>query len=126
MYNTPLAYFITFTLHGSWLHGDERGSYRRGGKYIVPDQVLCQQKKSLTNQALISLSQEQRFVIEEAINEICRMKRLTIHATNVRTNHVHIVVTANEMIPEKVMTAIKSSRLLRVESGDVKSPDLLK
>ena len=26
MYNKPLAYFITFTTYGSWLHGDSRQS----------------------------------------------------------------------------------------------------
>ena len=25
----PLAYFITFTCYGNWLHGDERGSVDR-------------------------------------------------------------------------------------------------
>ncbi len=27
--STPLAYFITFTCCGTWLHGDERGSVDR-------------------------------------------------------------------------------------------------
>ena len=26
MWNKPLAYFITFTTYGTWLHGDSRGS----------------------------------------------------------------------------------------------------
>jgi hypothetical protein len=27
--DTPLAYLITFRCHGTWLHGDERGSVDR-------------------------------------------------------------------------------------------------
>jgi hypothetical protein len=35
MYSQPLAYFITFTTRDSWLHGDERGSFRCDGDYIT-------------------------------------------------------------------------------------------
>ena len=43
--STPLAYFITFTCYGSWLHGDERGSVDRddnvpGTPVLLPDPVL--------------------------------------------------------------------------------------
>ncbi len=27
---SPLAYFITFSTYGTWLHGDDRGSVQRG------------------------------------------------------------------------------------------------
>jgi hypothetical protein len=41
--DTPLAYFITFTCHGTWLHGDERGSVDRGHNapgtpFLPPDE----------------------------------------------------------------------------------------
>jgi hypothetical protein len=30
----PLAYFITFRTHGTWLHGDQRGSVDRHGRNV--------------------------------------------------------------------------------------------
>ena len=123
MYSSPLAYFITFTLHGSWLHGDERGSYRRGGKYIAPDQELYQQKRSITNQAMTFISNEQREVIENAIIEICRLKQWHLHEVNVRTNHVHLVVTAKEMIPERVMADLKARATFRMRKAGFLTTD---
>jgi hypothetical protein len=40
--SSPLAYFITFTCYGTWLHGDQRGSVDRehnapGTPVLTPD-----------------------------------------------------------------------------------------
>jgi hypothetical protein len=42
----PIAYFITFTTYGTWLHGDERGSVdkghnRVGTEFIAPNMPLA-------------------------------------------------------------------------------------
>jgi len=41
----PIAYLLTFLTFGTWLHGDERGSYtrryqQRSSKYISPNVPL--------------------------------------------------------------------------------------
>lgn len=59
----------------------------------------------------------QREVVEAAIRDVCAHRGWTLHALNVRTNHVHLVVSAG-VTPEHVMTSLKawSTRRLR-EAG---------
>ncbi|MBY0309383.1 MAG: hypothetical protein K2Q09_11625 [Phycisphaerales bacterium] len=45
MYSTPLAYLLTWTCHGTWLHGDDRGSIddfnnRFGAPVLPPSPTL--------------------------------------------------------------------------------------
>ena len=118
LFSDPLGYFITFTDRNSWLHGDERGSYRRGGEFIPPSPDWIRMDLSNMKEPPLLLSPEQRTVVATAINEVCAFRGWTLFEQNVRTNHVHIVVAAKDVKPEKVMTDIKvrSTRLLR-EAG---------
>jgi REP element-mobilizing transposase RayT len=52
--------------------------------------------------------------VEEAIREVCRHRKYGLPAINVRTNHVHAVVSA-AIRPERIATEFKaySTRLLR-------------
>ena len=54
------------------------------------------------------LSLEQRAIVESAIRAHCRIKGWTLHAVNVRTNHVHVVVTADGVPPELVVQQFKA------------------
>ena len=64
-----------------------------------------------------SLGREQRTIVERAIRDVCIYRGWTLHALNVRTNHVHFVLSAGPS-PEQVMTMLKawSTRRLR-EAG---------
>ena len=117
LYSEPLAYFITFTIHGSWLHGDERGAYQRGGVFIEPNQILKAKKNAIAKDTLLRLSQEQREMIGFAIDELCARKNWQVHEKNIRTNHVHIVVTALGIKPEKVMAEIKARTTFRLRKA---------
>jgi len=119
----PLAYLITFRCYGTWLHGDERGSIdrRNYNRYGTPDmpanpKVLNDENAELKHRALL-LSNAQRQVVELAIREVCDYRDYVLHAVNVRTNHVHSVVSA-PCNPEQVMDSFKSyaTRKLR-EAG---------
>ncbi len=119
----PLAYLITFRCYGTWLHGDERGSIdrRNYNRYGTPDmpanpKVLNDENAELKHRALL-LSNAQRQVVELAIREVCDYRDYVLHAVNVRTNHVHSVVSA-PCNPEHVMDSFKSyaTRKLR-EAG---------
>ena len=115
MYSEPLAYFITFTTRGSWLHGDLRGSYTKGGKFVPPNDHWVQMETQATNDPPLLLSEEQRSAVEKGVRELCLKRQWQLHEINVRSNHVHIVVTAVEIKPEKVMSDIKAkaTRVLR-------------
>ena len=115
MYSEPLAYFITFTTRGSWLHGDSRGSYKKGGRFVPPNGHWVQMESQVMNDPPLLLSAGQRSAVENGVRKLCLKRQWQLHEINVRSNHVHIVVTAVETKPEKVMsdTKAKATRVLR-------------
>src|SRR5262245_20523433 len=95
----PQAYLITFRCYGTWLHGDERGSmdpeHNAYGSPRIP--FAAPRLRSDTNQLKhdpLSLNSKQRRVEENAIREVCEHRKYKLHAINVRTNHVHTIVSA--------------------------------
>jgi len=120
----PLAYLITFRCYGTWLHGDERGSYRRSHGIIsgvsrIP--VRPGLKAAETTQLKhppVTLNKRQRVVVEKAVREVCLHRKYRLRAINVRTNHVHTVVSAVRE-PEPILDAFKSysTRALRTSGS---------
>ncbi len=78
--------------------------------------LLADEKRDLKNPAVV-LNRVQRGVVELAIREVCEHRAYVLHAVNVRTNHVHSVVSAS-CKPEHVMDSFKAyaTRKLR-EAG---------
>jgi REP element-mobilizing transposase RayT len=114
MYNTPLAYFLTFTVRGSWRHGDSRGSWKRNGQFVDPDSnVNAAPNKKLPHY----FSDEECKVIENAMEEVCEDRQWTLHEKSVSSNHVHVVVTATDIPPEKVMKLLKVKATMRLRKG---------
>jgi REP element-mobilizing transposase RayT len=111
--DTPLAYFISFRSYGTWLHGDKRGSIDRfhncyGDSYLRPNKTWHRHnRKQLKARPLILAAKERRSV-EHAIRETCSIRKWYLQALNVRTNHVHTVVTANHR-PGLVLNAFKAN-----------------
>ena len=119
--DTPLAYLISFRTYGTWLHGDERGSIDRfhnryRSPYIPPNaRWHCYNQQQLRTKPLI-LAASQRKAIEAALRETCGIRKWELLAFNVRTNHIHTVVSANRK-PELVLIAFKANatRQLRTD-----------
>jgi REP element-mobilizing transposase RayT len=127
MASSPLAYFITWSCRGTWLHGDARGSVDRehntfGSPFIEPDVRRRAAESGLLNDPPLTLDPTRRAAVDDAIRGICRRRRWTIHALQVRSTHVHVVISA-EMPPERVMQQLKAwgTRALR-SSGNSGSP----
>ena len=59
-------------------------------------------------QAPVHLDDAPRRLVEAAIRETCRYNGWRLHVLNVRSNHVHLVVTAEREKPERVMTLLKA------------------
>jgi REP element-mobilizing transposase RayT len=91
-----LAYHIVWTTYGTWLPGDARG-WVQSGKWGIqpPDLEREQQARAMMAGEMVVLSQEQRDAVEQAIRENCRIRGWTLHAVNVRSNHIHVVVTSD-------------------------------
>jgi REP element-mobilizing transposase RayT len=115
----PLAYLITFCCYGTWLHGDERGSVDRqhniyGTKLIPPNERWkCHNARTLQHEP-VELDASRRDATEMAVRETCAARGWLLRAVNVRTNHVHVVVSAG-CRPEPVLKGFKANatRLMR-------------
>jgi REP element-mobilizing transposase RayT len=117
----PLGYLITFRAYGTWLHGDERGSVDRfhnlyGTPDIPPDARWHRYNQRMRKVDPVRLDHVRRATIREAINETCELRKWRLHAVNVRTNHVHIVVTA-PCHPEHVLSTLKANATRRMREA---------
>jgi REP element-mobilizing transposase RayT len=110
---TPLAFFISFRSYGTWLHGDKRGSIDRfhnqyGTPYIPPNEQWHRYNRQRLKAKPLILGARQRTIVEKAVKETCQIRKWSLLAFNVRTNHVHTVVSANRD-PETVLNAFKAN-----------------
>ncbi len=119
----PLAYFISFRSYGTWLHGDKRGSIDRfhnryGSAYIPPNQAWESYNKQQLRAKPLILTAKHRKEIETAIRETCSIRKCSLQAINVRTNHVHTVVTANRE-PDAVLSAFKANATRQLREAEL-------
>jgi REP element-mobilizing transposase RayT len=119
--DTPLAYFISFRTYGTWLHGDDRGSTDRfrnqyRSPHIVPSKNWQKHNRGLLKTEPLRLGARQRKAVETAIRETCSVRKWEALALNVRTNHVHAVVST-EQIPERVLNALKANATQGLRAG---------
>lgn len=113
------AYFITFTTYGAWLHGRAPGSIDRdhnvpGTPFLPADPAREAVMRANMRQEPYLLDEPRRTVALRTLQEVARHRRWILHAAHVRSNHVHILVSATDS-PEKVMKDFKAwlSRRLR-------------
>ncbi len=109
----PFAYLITFTCYGTWLHGDERTSVDDDHRiYNAPKADPSVAREVHREQKLknppIKLDAAMRGAVDEAIRGVCDYRKWQLFTLNVRTNHVHVVVAALDVPPEKIMADFKA------------------
>ena len=109
----PVAYLITFRTYGTWLHGEARGSvdrknYNRYGTPSMPPntRILIDERNELQTRPVV-LNTPQRAAVKSSITRTCGVKNYVLHAINVRTNHVHVVISCSGK-PEAIMNSLKS------------------
>jgi REP element-mobilizing transposase RayT len=115
----PLAYFLTWTCYGTWLHGDDRGSVDRhqnspNEDLISPTRAWSEWSARELKGEIVTLSEQARLVVEQTIEDHCAYRKWTLHVKNVRSNHVHVIVTSDRT-PRRTMDELKgwSTRRLR-------------
>ena len=105
----PVAYFLTWTTYGNWLPGDHRGWNRKGEFEDLPPDPLAQEsaKARLKEAPFLTLTDD-RPIVEATIRKHCKIRGWQLHAISVRSNHVHVVVTAANCQPDIVASQFKA------------------
>ena len=110
----PLAVFFTFRCHGTWLHGDERSSVDRHnnvyGTPRIPANPNWQDHNS--EQLLhdpVKLNASQRRSAERGVRDTCEKRDWQLLAINVRTNHVHAVISVGPASTRRALAALKAN-----------------
>jgi len=108
----PLAYHLSWTCYGQWLHGDVRGyvddRHRTPGEPYVYDHP--QRRSAAANRMAEPpcwLTDDRRRVAEEAIREACAFRGWELEAVNVQPDHAHVVVRAPGHTGKKVRARLK-------------------
>jgi REP element-mobilizing transposase RayT len=118
----PLAFLITFRTYGTWLHGDERGSVNRFRNQYKSPRLPTEKKWLETNakrlkREMVVLDATQRHCVDAAMRETCEIRGWYMQAINVRTNHVHSVVSIGKKKPEIALNAFKSNATRRMREN---------
>ena len=103
----PLGYFITWATYGTWLPGDERGWVEYHHGWQLPDPARKLEAAAKMTEDACRLDAEQRRAVEEQIAETCEVRGWHLHAVNCRSNHLHVVVSANAH-PKTVRSQLKA------------------
>lgn len=110
----PFTYFITWTTYGTWLPGDQRGWRKMNKGHQQPQPLLEKWSRNQMNEPSVLLNKLQRNKVETVCLEHSQIRGWTIHAISARSNHIHLVVTA-DVAPSKIRDQLKANatRVLR-------------
>ena len=109
MYSSPIAYFITFTTRGTRLHGCEKGSVDRNGRYIDVDPEWEEAERDNMKYSPILFTNPQREIVYDAISKYCIKRSWKLYILAVQSNHVHILLYAADANPNSVARLLKSA-----------------
>ncbi|MEN8126863.1 MAG: transposase [Planctomycetota bacterium] len=108
----PFAYFVTFSIYGTWLHGADKGSVDKyhnqyNSEFLSANAGRKRYEIKNLKDVPFVLNKNHRRCALKSIKETCEYRGWVLHAVHVRSNHVHIVVSS-ETIPEKVLGDLKA------------------
>ena len=69
----------------------------------------------------VLLDDQARTIVDRTIGEVCSYRGWLIHTQNVRTNHVHLLVSAVDK-PEMVLNSVKSWCTRRLREAGLRGP----
>lgn len=123
----PLAYFLTFTTYGSWLHGRTPGSVDRdhnipGTPFLPANPALEAARRASMRQEPYLLDEPRRGIVLHTLIEVSSHRKWKLWAAHVRSNHAHVVATARDK-PEKVMNDLKAWASRRLREAFAESAD---
>ena len=112
--NDPITLFITWTTYGTWLPGDSRGWRKWKAGQQQPQPLLENWCRDRMKEKPVTLTDTQREAVDKTIREHASIRGWELHACSVRSNHVHVAVTAAAP-PKRVRDQFKANgtRVLR-------------
>lgn len=124
----PLAYFLTWTCYGTWLHGDPRGAVDdEHNVYETPRLPPSIERFRFVTRAMkhpaMALTPAMRMLVAETIDAHCRIRAWPLLALNVRKTHAHAVVAAREADPGSVEGQFKAWATRRLREAKLSPPD---
>lgn len=122
-----MTYFITFSCYGARLHGNDTGSVDRshnayGTRVLEPNQARTRSAQGRMIQTPYVLDPPQRSLVLSCLRDVCTYRNWNLLAAHVRTNHVHVVVSAAEK-PESVMNTLKAYASRRLNESGLETSD---
>jgi REP element-mobilizing transposase RayT len=108
----PRAYLITFACYGARLHGHPTGSVDRYTNaprtpLLDADPHRLRREQQRMSHSGCRLDRNERRIVLTALRQHCDYRRWDLHAAHVRSNHVHVVVTA-PLAPELILGQFKA------------------
>ena len=121
----PLAYLLTWTCYGQWLHGDVRGYVNRehrtpGAPFPYDHPGLMSASANRMAESPCRLDDACRRAVEATLHEACARRGWLLSAVNVQPDHVHVVVRAPGRTGKRAMQQLKdrATRCLRSRVPD--------
>ncbi|MDB2687023.1 hypothetical protein N9Y42_07395 [Mariniblastus sp.] len=121
----PVGYFITWTVYGTFLQGDGRWWRSKHDGQKPPQPQLQQWHRDRLNHDIVLLNADHREVVESKIEDHCKIRDWKLWVANPRTNHVHVVVTAQGYAGSKVRDQLKAnctSGIRKIDKGFIGRP----
>jgi hypothetical protein len=116
----PLAFFITWTMYGTWLPGDQRGwNQKRVGGFQLPDPVNETAARKRMPEPAFQICDDHKEIVRSTVLKHCEIRGWHFHVVNPRSNHVHVVVTASSYDPKSVMEQFKTWCTRNLKSAGV-------
>jgi REP element-mobilizing transposase RayT len=94
------------TTHGTWLHGDPRGSWQNG-KLIGPDPFLEESIRERMTADAVVLSCEEVGVVADEFGNLVVERNWKVFTATIQPTHVHIVFARLADPIETVVAALK-------------------
>ena len=100
--------FCAWTCYGTWMPGDDRGwtKWHKGDR--IPQPLLADWCREQMVETAIRLDSEQRERVNNVVRNHSELPNWFLHVVNCRTNHCHVVVTADDYDGEQVRDQFKS------------------
>ena len=105
----PLAYFDTWTVYGTHLQGAATGWRKHGKGDMRPEPLMEAWRADRLKHPIRLLDGECRAIVESMIGKHCLFRSWHLWVANARSNHVHVVVTANSHRGDIVRDQLKAN-----------------